>query len=132
MSLTDLIGDQLTVIRNATMAGKKNVTVKKSGMFVGILEIIKKEGFIDDFKVIDDNQQGKVKVYLKQLKGGVKGIEGIKRISTPGRRQYIAADEVKKVMGGVGVAILSTNKGLLTDEEAKIQGVGGELICEIW
>jgi small subunit ribosomal protein S8 len=132
MSVTDLIADQLTVIRNALMAGKKTVIIKRSGLLESIIEIVKKEGFIENFKVIEDNKQGMIKVYLKYLDDGTPVIENLKRISKPGRRQYVSADDIKGVMGGVGIAIYSTNKGLLTDKDAKDQGIGGELICEIW
>ena len=132
MSITDLVADQLTVIRNGVMAGKKSVTIKMSGMLKGISEILKKEGFIEDFQVIEDNKQGKIKVYLKELEDGTPVMENLKKISTPGRRQYIPAADIKPFMGGVGISILSTNKGLLTGKEATEQGVGGEVICRVW
>ncbi|MGB2601901.1 MAG: 30S ribosomal protein S8 [Candidatus Omnitrophota bacterium] len=132
MSVTDLIADQLTVIRNAIRAGKKDVIIKRSGTLEGIIGIVKREGFIDNYKVIEDNKQGKIKVYLKYLDDGTPIMENLKKISKSGRREYVPAKDVKSVMGGVGMAILSTSKGLLTDKEAKEQGVGGELICQIW
>ncbi len=132
MSVTDLIADQLTVIRNGIMSKKKEVIIKRSGVIEGIVDIIKREGFIDDYKVIDDNKQGKIKVYLKWLDGEMSVIEGLKKVSTPGRRQYVPAKKIRSVLGGVGIAILSTSKGLLTDKEAKDQKVGGELICQVW
>ena len=132
MSVTDLIADQLTVIRNAIRVGKKDVVIKRSGIIEGIIEIIKKEGFIDNYKVIEDNKQGRIKVYLKYLDDGTPVMEGLKRISKSGRRQYVPVKKVKNVMGGVGLSILSTNKGLLTDKEAKEQGIGGEIVCQIW
>ena len=132
MSVTDLIADQLTVIRNAIMVGKKDVIVKKSGTLEGIIEIVKREGFIDNYKVIDDNKQGKIKVYLKYDESGKPVMESLKRISTSGRREYVPSKKVKSVMGGVGIAILSTSKGLMTDKEAREQGVGGEVLCQIW
>jgi small subunit ribosomal protein S8 len=132
MSCTDFIADQLTIIRNGIMAKKKNVIIRRSKFIEGIVAIIKKEGFIDDYKVIDDNKQGKIKVYLRWLDDEVSMMEQLKKISTPGRRDYVGAKNVKSVMGGVGFAILSTSKGLLTDKEAKEAGVGGEVICQIW
>jgi len=132
MSVTDLIADQLTVIRNAIMSGKKTVIIRKSGTLEGIIGIIKREGFVEDYQVIEDNRQGKIKIYLKSLEDGTPVMENLKKISTPGRRTYVQAKDVKKVMGGVGVAILSTSKGLLTDKEAKEQGVGGEILCQVW
>jgi small subunit ribosomal protein S8 len=130
--VTDLIADQLTVMRNAIMAKKKDVIIRKSGILENIISIMKKEGFIQDFKVIADDQQGKIKIYLKWTEDGMPVMEGIKRESTPGRRRYVATDEIKSVMGGVGLSIISTNKGLLTDTEAKKEGIGGEILCTIW
>ena len=132
MSVTDLIADQLTVVRNAVRVGKKTVIVKRSGTLEGVMEIIKKEGFIENYKVMEDNKQGQIKIYLKYLDDGKPVMENLKRISKPGLRQYVPAKKVKSVMGGVGIAILSTSKGLLTDREAREQGVGGELICQVW
>lgn len=132
MSVTDLIADQLTVIRNAIMAEKKTVIIKRSGILEGIVDIIKREGFVDNYQVIEDKMQGKIKIYLKYLEDGTPVMEGLKRVSRPGLRKHVASKEIKSVMGGVGVSILSTNKGLLTDKEAKEQGIGGEMICEIW
>ena len=132
MSVTDLIADQLTVMRNALMAGKKTVIIKRSGLLESIMEIIKREGFIENYKAIEDNKQGMIKIYLKYLDDGTPVIDKLKRVSTPGRRQYVSADDVKSVIGGVGIAIYSTSNGLLSDKEARDQGVGGELICEIW
>ncbi|MGB3081850.1 MAG: 30S ribosomal protein S8 [Candidatus Omnitrophota bacterium] len=132
MSVTDLIADQLTVVRNALMAGKKTVVIKKSNILEGIMEIIKKEGFIENYKVIEDNKQGMIKVYLRYLDDGTSVLENLERVSTPGRREYVPSGKVKSVMGGVGIAILSTSKGLLTDKEAKEQGIGGELVCRVW
>ena len=132
MSVTDLIADQLTVMRNALMAKKKEVIIKRSGIIEGIMDIAKKEGFIENYAIIEDNKQGQIKVYFKCFEDGTPTIEGLKKMSTPGRRQYVPAKDVKSVMGGVGISILSTSKGLLTDKEAREQGVGGEVICQIW
>jgi small subunit ribosomal protein S8 len=132
MSVTDLIADQLTVIRNAIMAGKKDVIIKRSNTLEGIVEILKNEGFIDNYKVMEDNKQGKIKVYLKYTADGQPVMANLKRVSTPGLRQYMPVKKVKSIMGGVGIEIISTNKGLLTDREAKEQGIGGEALCQIW
>jgi len=131
MSVTDLIADQLTVIRNAIAVRKKTVIIKRSRVLEGIMEIIKKEGFIENYKVMEDKKQGMIKVYLKYLDDGTPVMEALQRISKPGLREYVPAKKVKSVMGGVGVAIISTNKGLLTDKEARELGVGGEMICQI-
>ncbi|MBF0215399.1 MAG: 30S ribosomal protein S8 [Candidatus Omnitrophica bacterium] len=132
MSVTDFIADQLTVIRNGIMSGKKTVILKRSGMLVGILDIIKKEGFIEDYQVIADKMQGKIKVYLKFLEDGTSVLEGLVKSSTPGRRNYVVKKKVTNVMGGSGIAIISTSKGLMTDKEAVAQGIGGEMICKVW
>ena len=132
MSVTDLIADQLTVIRNAIRVSKKTVIIKRSSVLESIISIAKREGFIEDYKVIEDNKQGLIKVYLKYLDDGTSVIEDLKRISTPGLKQYVPAKKIRSVMGGVGMAIYSTSKGMLTDKEAIEQGVGGELICQIW
>ncbi|MFC1480596.1 30S ribosomal protein S8 [Candidatus Omnitrophota bacterium] len=132
MSVTDLIADQLTVIRNAIRVGKKTVIVKKSGILEGIIRIVKDEGFIENYRVIEDNKQGQIKIYLKYLEDGTPVMGALKRVSKSGRREYVPAKKVKSVMGGVGLSILSTSKGLLTDKEAREQGVGGEVICQIW
>ncbi len=132
MSVSDPIADQLTVIRNAVRSGKKTATIKKSKMLEAIIEIIKREGFIDNYKVIEDKKQGMIKVYLKYTEEGVSVIECIEKVSTPGRRQYVPADKVVKVRGGIGVAIYSTNKGLMTEKEAMSNKVGGEIICRMW
>ncbi len=132
MSVSDLIADQLTVIRNAIMAGKKTVTIKRSRIIENIMDIAKGEGFIENYKVLEDNKQGLIKVYLKYSEDGTPIMENLKRISKPGRRIYVSSKDVKNVMGGVGVAIYSTSKGLLTDKQASEQGLGGELVCELW
>ena len=132
MSVSDLIADQLTVIRNAIRIGKNDVIIKKSGVLEGIMKIAMDEGFIENFQVIDDNKQGKIKVYLKYTEDGKPVMETLKRISTPGLRQYVPAKRVRNVRGGVGVSIISTSKGLMTDKKAKEEGIGGEVICQIW
>jgi small subunit ribosomal protein S8 len=132
MGVTDLIADQLTVIRNGLMAGKKSVIIKRSSLLEGLMKIIKEEGFIENYKVIEDTRQGLIKVYLRYLEDGTSVMENLERVSTPGLRRYIPSEKIKSVLGGSGIAILSTSKGLLTDKDAKEQGVGGELICRVW
>jgi len=132
MSVTDLIADQLTVIRNAIMAKKKTVTIKRSGVLENIVRIIKDEGFIDNYAIMEDNRQGQIKIYLRYTEDGDPAMERMEKTSKPGRRVYISADDVRSVRGGVGLAIYSTSKGVLTDSQAREQGVGGELICRIW
>lgn len=132
MSVTDPIADALTIIRNASRASKESADIRASKLTGQILEILKKERFIQDFRLVEDKKQGFYKVYLKYQKGKVPAITGIKRCSNPGRRLYKTADSVSKVYGGLGVAILTTSKGLLTDEEARTQNIGGELLCQVW
>ncbi|MDP8298464.1 MAG: 30S ribosomal protein S8 [Candidatus Tantalella remota] len=132
MSVTDLIADQLTVIRNAIRAGKKTVIIKRSRILQDIIEIIKNEGFVENYVVMEDNQQGKIKIYLKYLEDGKPVMENLKRISKPGRRVYVGSDDVKPVMGGVGLSIYSTSKGVITDTKVREEGVGGEHLCQIW
>lgn len=132
MSVSDLIADQLTIVRNAVRSKKKTALLRKSGVLEGIMAIAKREGFIDNYKVMEDNKQGLIKVYLKYTDEGVSAIEFIERVSTPGRRHYVPADKVTKVRGGIGTAIYSTNKGLMTEKEAMSHKIGGELICRIW
>ncbi len=132
MSVTDLIADQLTVIRNAIRSGKKTVTVKQSKILKEIIDIAKKEGFVENYQAIEDNKQGMIKIYLKYDENGKPVMEEMKRISKPGRREYRGSKNIPSIMGGVGIAIVSTNKGLLTDKEAREKGIGGEVICQIW
>ena len=132
MSVSDFIADQLTVIRNSIMAGKKTVTIKRSNLLVGVLTIAKREGFIENFKEIEDAKQGSIKVYLKYVQDESPVLRKLVRISKPGRREFLTAKNVKSVLAGVGVAVISTNKGIMTDKEAKEQGIGGEVICHLW
>ncbi|MDD4012853.1 MAG: 30S ribosomal protein S8 [Candidatus Omnitrophica bacterium] len=132
MSVSDLIADQLTVVRNAVRAGKKTVTIKRSKMLEGIAGIAKREGFISNYKAIEDKKQGLLKLYLKYEEDGTPVLAHIERVSTPGRRQYVPASKVSIVRGGIGLAIYSTNRGLLTEKEAIEQKIGGELVCRIW
>lgn len=132
MALTDPIADMLTVIRNASSAKKEAVEVKGSVLSESIAKILKREGFIANYKLMKDNKQGILRIYLKYLKNGTPAILGLKRISRPGLRVYKKADGLPKVYGGLGIAIVSTSKGLLTDVEAREGKVGGEVICYAW
>jgi small subunit ribosomal protein S8 len=131
MPVTDPIADYLTRVRNAVKANKKYVEMPSSNMKVGISEILKNNKFIKDYEVIEDNKQNVLKIYLQYV-DGEPSIQGLKRISTPGLRQYVSKDEIPRVLNGLGIAIISTSKGLLTDKEARREGVGGEVICYIW
>lgn len=132
MPLTDPIADMLTIIRNASAARKEVVEVKNSKMHEGILKIFKKEGFISNYKLIEDNKQGILRVYLKYDEERIPAITGIKRISKPSLRIYKNKEDLPLVYGGLGVAIISTSQGLMTDKQAREGGLGGEVICYVW
>ena len=132
MALTDPIADMLTVIRNASRAKKETVEARNSKLSEEILKIFKTEGFISNYKVIKDNKQGILRIYLRYAKDGTPAIIGIKRISRSGLRVYKKSDELPKVYAGLGVAVVSTSKGLMTDESARTNRMGGEVICSIW
>jgi len=132
MSVTDPIADMLTCIRNAIMAKKKEVTVPSSRMKVEIAKILKDEGFIRNFKVIDDNKQGLLQIWLKYTEDNKSVISGLERVSRPGCRIYCTKETLPVVMSGLGIAIISTSKGILTDKKCRELGVGGEIICKIW
>jgi small subunit ribosomal protein S8 len=132
MTMTDPVADMLTRIRNANTVGHETVEIPASKMKKSIAQILLDEGFISGFEVVSDNAQGTIKVDLKYGPNREKTIYGIKKISKPGMRVYAKADRVPKVLGGLGVAILSTSKGVITDKEARKLGVGGEVICYVW
>jgi small subunit ribosomal protein S8 len=130
--MTDPIADLLTRIRNGAMAKLQKVDIPSSNMKVGIVNVLKNEGFIKNYKVISDQKQGILRIYLKYINENESVINEIKRVSKPGGRRYVKSGEIPKVKHGLGVAILSTSKGLLTDKVAREAGVGGELICTVW
>ena len=132
MAVTDPVADMLTIIRNASRAKKDAVEVRNSRLAEEIVKILKDEKFISNYKIIKDNKQGLVRIYLKYLKNGNPAILGLKRISRPGLRNYKQADEVPEVYGGLGIAIISTSKGLMTDRGARQKMIGGEVICYAW
>jgi small subunit ribosomal protein S8 len=131
MPVTDPISDFLTRIRNASRAKKINVDIPSSNMKKGMADILKQQKFIEDYSVIEDNKQNILRIQLK-YKDGVPAISGLKRISTPGLRRYRNSNKLPRVLNGLGVAVISTPKGLLTEKEAKRQAVGGEVVCYIW
>ena len=133
MPCTDFIGDFLTVIRNGSRAHKDKVTIPSSNFTARLGEILKSEGFVDSVKVFSEGNKKFIRIHLKYLQGSKKpALRGIKRISKPGIRTYVASSEVPRVQGGLGIAIVSTSKGIITDREARQQNVGGELICKVW
>lgn len=132
MAMSDPLADMLTRIRNAGMVGHEKVMVPLSKIKQGMAEILKQEGFIDAYEIVEDNKQGMLKITLRYDENNVRVISGIRRKSKPGRRLYVKYDQIPKVMSGLGVAILSTSKGVMTDKQARSQQVGGELLCEVW
>lgn len=132
MVMTDPIADYLTRIRNANMAKHDSVEIPASNIKKSISEILKREGFIRDYEVADDNKQGAIKVFLKYGPNGERVISGLKRISKPGLRNYVGAEDLPKVLNGLGIAIVSTSAGVITDKEARQKSVGGEVIAYVW
>ena len=132
MAMTDPIADMLTRIRNANTAGHKTVDVPASNMKRAIAEILFKEGYIKSFEEIKDDTQGIIRVTLKYDEKGTRVIDGIKRISKPGLRVYAGKEELPKVLNGLGIALISTSKGIKTDKEARELGIGGEVLAYIW
>lgn len=132
MSMTDPIADMLTRIRNANMVGKESVNIPSSKIKIGIAEVLKREGFVDDFKNISDDKQGLLRVYLKYGSLKERVINCIERGSKPGRRVYRKVEDIKNILNGVGISIYSTSKGILSNKECRRNNIGGELICTIW
>ena len=132
MLMNDPIADMLTRIRNALTARHDTVTLPASNMKKAIAKILLDEGYIKSVDYIDDGLQGQIKIVLKYAEGKQSVINGLKRISTPGLRVYARSDELPKVLGGLGIAIVSTSKGVMTDKEARKAGVGGEVLAYIW
>lgn len=131
MSRTDLISDAFTIIRNAIMIGKETVEIPASNTLRSILELFKKENYIENFKEIEDKKQGILKIYLKYL-AGKSAIINLKRVSKPSLRVYVKSDKVPLVLRGKGLAIISTSKGIMTDNQARELVMGGEVIGYIW
>ncbi len=132
MSQSDTIADFLTRVRNANMVSHPKVDVPRSKIIKGITQVLLEQGFIQDFREIEDNKQGVLRIYLKYGPKGEKLINEITRQSKPGRRKYVKVDELKPVLNGFGIAILSTSKGILSDKKCRQLSVGGELLCTVW
>jgi small subunit ribosomal protein S8 len=130
--LTDPIADMLTRIRNSILIKAEKVDIPASRLKVEIAKIMKEEGFIKSYKIIKDRKQGVLRVTLKYAQDNKPIVEGLKRISKPGRRVYVGKDEVPSVMSGMGIAVVTTPKGILTDKACRREGVGGEVLCYIW
>lgn len=132
MNITDPIADMLTRIRNANSQKHKTVDIPSSNMKKAIAEILFKEGYIAAYEEMSDSTQGVIRITLKYLENGKRVIEGLRRISKPGLRVYASKDELPKVLNGLGIALISTSKGIKTDKEARNEGLGGEVIAYIW
>lgn len=130
--MTDPIADMLTRIRNAQMVNKETVEVPSSNMKKAIADIMLKEGYVSDVKLVEDGHEGKIVITLKYVSKKRPVINGLQRISKPGLRTYAGVEDMPKVMDGLGIAIISTNKGVMTDKQAKAANVGGEVLCYIW
>ena len=132
MQITDPVADMLTRIRNANSAKHETVDVPASKMKVAIAQILLDEGYIKSFQLIDDGTQGIIRITLKYNGGKEKVITGLRRVSKPGLRVYAGADELPRVLKGLGVAIISTSKGIMTDKKARAEHIGGEVLAFIW
>ncbi|MCI0549269.1 MAG: 30S ribosomal protein S8 [Candidatus Rokubacteria bacterium] len=130
--MTDPIADLLTRIRNASRAEHEKVDIPASKLKVKITEILKDEGFIKSFRLLEEGKAGTIRVYMKYGPANEKLISGIVRVSTPGRRIYVGKNEIPSVLGGMGVAILSTSRGVMTDRQVKKLGLGGEVLAYVW
>jgi small subunit ribosomal protein S8 len=132
MTMTDPIADLLTRLRNGLSARKASVELPSSNLKVEVVKILKEEGYVTNFKVTEDGKQGVLRVDLKYREDGRPVIDGLERASRPGRRDYVGKEAIPKVLDGLGVGILSTSRGLMTDRAARREGVGGEYLCRVW
>lgn len=132
MVMTDPIADMLTRVRNANVVRHETVDVPASKVKEAVARILKEEGFIRDYERIEDGKQGILRLHMRYGPDRVRVIRGLRRISRPGLRIYARKDQLPKVLGGLGIAVVSTSKGILTDKEARRQGLGGEILCYIW
>ncbi|NLG42826.1 MAG: 30S ribosomal protein S8 [Phycisphaerae bacterium] len=132
MATSDPIADMLTRIRNAERIGKRRVRVKRSKVCLGIAQVLKDEGYILDFQQIEDTNQGEIEIDLKYADDGAHVIQDLQRVSRPGRRIYAHVDEMPRVLDGLGITIVSTSRGVLSDRQCRKQRVGGELLCKVW
>jgi small subunit ribosomal protein S8 len=132
MSITDPIADMLAVIKNAARSGKRTANIKSSKMNESIVKIFRDRKLVTTYKKIEDSRQGVIRVYLRYLDEKTPALTEVKRISKPGLRRYVDKKKVPRVLGGMGFAIISTSQGLLTDEEARNRGIGGEILLQAW
>lgn len=132
MSMSDPVADMLTRIRNAARARHRKVDIPGSRLKTEIARILKAKGFIHNYACVDDSRQGYIRLYLRYSSDDESAIQGLVRISRPGMRRYVGAGKIPRVLNGLGVAVLSTSRGILTDSEARTAGVGGEVLCHLW
>ncbi len=132
MTMTDPIADMLTRIRNAIMASYDTVDIPSSRLKISVVKVLKSEGFIKNYRIMTEGRRENIRVFLKYDENGDSVIGGLERVSKPSRRLYAKTDRIPKILGGLGVSILSTSKGVMTDREAKKMGVGGEILCSVW
>lgn len=132
MNITDPIADMITRIRNANDADKDKVDIPASKLKKNIARVLEEEGFIKEYKMLESSPQNKIRIYLKYGDNGEKVITGLKRISKPGLRVYVQKDEIPQVLGGLGIAVLSTSRGVLTGKQASKDEIGGEVLCYVW
>lgn len=133
MSVSDPVADYLTAIRNAAKAKKETVTIPASKTKIDITEILKEEKFISNYKILEDGVKKKIYINLRYIRGGeVSAIKGIEKVTKPSLQRYVPVEKIPKVLNGLGVAILSTNKGIISGHKAKAENVGGEVICKVW
>lgn len=132
MAMTDPIADMLTRIRNAGKAKLKSVDVPGSKLKIEIAKVMQEQGYIKNYKIIEDDKQGILRLYLKYDEKQTHAVYGLERVSKPSRRMYSKSQDIKPVLNGLGIAIFSTSKGIMTDKQARTQNVGGEVLCKIW
>ena len=132
MSMSDPLADMITRIRNAVMVNFRTVEMPLSTLKVGVAKVLKDEGYIEDYQILKETVQGTMRINLKYGANGEKVVTGLRRVSKPGKRIYVKSDKIPKVMSGLGIAVLSTSKGIITDRQARQLGVGGEVLCNVW
>lgn len=132
MPMNDPISDMLTRIRNANLGRHSHVNIKRNKVCEGLAKVLKTEGFIADYSVIEDQNQGEIRVELKYAESGDRVLQGLERVSKPGCRVYRGQDELPRVMDGLGLTIVSTSRGILSDRECRKQNIGGEVLCKVW
>ena len=132
MSVTDPLADAFVKVKNASSTGKKKVDIKSSRMLLSIVDVLKSRGYIQEYKFIEDNKQGIIRLYLRYEDKNTPALTDIRRISRPGRRVYVDKNNIPKVLNGVGLAVISTSRGVMTDFQARGENIGGEVICYVF